>query len=337
MIAYSLEDIGRLERKNIEKPLLKDGWAVIKVESSGICSSDIPRIFKTGTYHFPTVPGHEFSGVVVEIGNNYKYLLGKRVGVFPLIPCRVCEQCQNKNYEMCSNYDYLGSRRDGGFAEFVLVPIWNLIEMPDNIPFEIIALMEPLSVAMHAVKKAEIAREKSVAVIGTGVIGISAGYFSKSFTNDVTIIGRSKAKSAIISRSLQINYLYGDLENNKYDNVIEAVGSKVSISQAIDIVKPGGTIVLMGNPTGDINLEKATYWKILRKQIKIIGTWNSKYDGENDSDWTDVKRILVDGNIDFSSLITHRFDSKHLIDALCLMKNHTEPYCKVMVNWKEGN
>lgn len=334
MLAYVLEGIGRLETEEIGKPSIKKDWVLVQVKATGICSSDVPRIFKTGTYHFPTIPGHEFSGVVVETDERNKELLGKRVGVFPLIPCYQCEQCLHKNYEMCSNYDYLGSRRDGGFAEYVLVPVWNLIEMPETIPFEIIALMEPLSVAMHSVKRTNILPEESVAIIGTGVIGISAAYFSKHYTNDVTIIGRNKDKEKFISSSAQIKYYCCDIEENQFDNVVEAVGSIESISQAINIAKPGGTIVLMGNPTGDINLGKSVYWKILRKQLKVIGTWNSKFDGKNESDWTEVKKILIEGKIDFSTLITHKFDKKHLKDGLDLMRNHTEPYCKIMVDWE---
>ena len=336
MLAYVLEGVGRLERKVISKPSANGDWVVVKVQSCGICSSDIPRIFKTGTYHFPTIPGHEFSGIVVETSEEQSHLLNKRVGVFPLIPCNKCEQCSLKNYEMCSNYDYLGSRRDGGFAEYVLVPAWNLIEMPENIPFEIIALMEPLSVAMSAVRKASILCSESVAVIGTGMIGISAAYFSKLFTKDVTIIGRNEEKRRLISPAMDIEYLYRNIENDKYDNVLEAVGTIESITQAINATKPGGTLILMGNPAGDIVLEKKVYWKILRKQLRIIGTWNSKFDGKNESDWTEVRRFLIEGRADFSSLISHRFDSEHLIDALSLMKNHLEPYCKVMINWKKG-
>ena len=79
------------------------------------------RVFKTGTYHFPTVIGHEFSGVVSDIGSStYLSWLGKRVSVFPLKPCFKCNNCKNKEYELCSNYDYLGSRCNGGLRNMLL-------------------------------------------------------------------------------------------------------------------------------------------------------------------------------------------------------------------------
>lgn len=117
MKGYSLHAVNNLCYEKLEYPKCESGWCVVKVKAAGICSSDIPRVYMKGTYHFPTVPGHEFSGVVDKVADKgNEYLVGKKVGIFPLIPCRKCEQCQNGHYEMCANYDYVGSRRDGGFA-----------------------------------------------------------------------------------------------------------------------------------------------------------------------------------------------------------------------------
>ena len=136
MRAYELHGVNDLRREDIEKPEIPSGWVLVQVKASGICSSDIPRIFTNGTYHFPTIPGHEFSGVVAAYGEGVpEERVGKRVGIFPLIPCRTCPQCRQKKYEMCEHYDYLGSRRDGGFAEYVAVPDWNLLELPENVSF----------------------------------------------------------------------------------------------------------------------------------------------------------------------------------------------------------
>ena len=154
MRAYELHGVNDLRREDIEKPEIPSGWVLVQVKASGICSSDIPRIFTNGTYHFPTIPGHEFSGVVAAYGEGVpEERVGKRVGIFPLIPCRTCPQCRQKKYEMCEHYDYLGSRRDGGFAEYVAVPDWNLMELPENVSFREAAMLEPLSVALHAVKR----------------------------------------------------------------------------------------------------------------------------------------------------------------------------------------
>ena len=130
MNAYVLDGINQLHLKEVPMPVVQKGEVLVQVKAAGICGSDIPRIFKTGTYHFPTIPGHEFSGKVVESEN--PAWMGKRVGIFPLIPCHSCAPCKKKRYEVCRQYSYLGARTDGGFAEYVAVPEDNLIEMQEN-------------------------------------------------------------------------------------------------------------------------------------------------------------------------------------------------------------
>ena len=180
MKAYSLHAINDLRYEDVEYPECNSGWCIVNVKYSGICSSDVPRILKKGTYKFPTIPGHEFSGVVCQVADKEnENLIGKHVGVFPLIPCKKCEQCMEGNYEMCSHYDYIGSRRDGGFAEYVAVPIWNLVELPSEIDLKEAAMMEPLAVALHAVKQANINYEKKVAVVGTGLIAFAIAQWAK--------------------------------------------------------------------------------------------------------------------------------------------------------------
>lgn len=334
MKAYVLYQVNDLRYDEVEMPICPDGWAVIKVKATGICSSDIPRIFTKGTYHFPTIPGHEFSGIVESVGSiEDRYLIGKRVGVFPLIPCRECEQCAKGHYEMCSHYDYIGSRRDGAFAEYVAAPVWNLILLTDNIPFTSAAMLEPLSVALHAVKMWNVITGSKVGIVGTGMIGIAAGLWSKKMgAAEVTIVGRSEDKRELVERcGLQ----YETAKDDEYDFVLEAVGSPDSISSAIGMTKPGGSLVLMGNPTGDILLNQDIYWRILRKQLHLYGTWNSSYNGTSPSDWTEAVTAMNNGDIDVQPLISHSFTQERLMDGLALMRDKKEPYCKVMTIWNE--
>lgn len=317
--------------------LPNDDWCLLKVHAAGICSSDIPRIYTKGTYHFPTIPGHEFSGEVYSVNNAKKqYLVGKRCGVFPLIPCWHCEQCQKKNYEMCAHYDYLGSRRDGGFAEYVAVPIWNMIPLPNTVSYEQAAMLEPLSVALHAIKRGDLTEGQEVAIVGTGMIGIGAGLWAKMRgAANVHIIGRSESKRQLVE-GVGLEYIDGSKGKiGEYDFVLEAVGTPSSISQALSIARPGSIILLMGNPSGDITLPQDAYWKILRKQLTVRGTWNSKYDGGNPSDWTEAINAIDSKLIDVTPLISHRFRQEDLKDGLTLMHDHKEPYCKVMTLWNE--
>ena len=109
MKAYILHGIGDLRYEDCSLPEIRPGWALVKVLAAGICSSDIPRIFEKGTYHFPTIPGHEFSGRVEKVANaeDGKWL-NKRVGIFPLIPCKKCVSCEKGQYETRSEERRVG-------------------------------------------------------------------------------------------------------------------------------------------------------------------------------------------------------------------------------------
>lgn len=336
MKAYVLYGINDLKYVDVPMPDCPPNWAIVKVKVAGICSSDIARVFTKGTYHFPTIPGHEFSGEVYAVGKDSDSdWIGKKVGVFPLIPCRKCPQCADKHYEMCSHYDYLGSRRDGGFAEYVAVPIWNLIELPQSIDYYSAAMLEPLSVALHAIKQGGTLSGKDVAVIGTGMIGISAAQWTRKYdANSVTVIGRNESKRAIVENS---GVLYKICTNAKdtlqYDFVLEAVGTPSSVAIGINITRPGGMVLLMGNPSGDMHLNQNDYWRILRKQLSLKGTWNSSFDGRNNSDWTEAVEALTKKEIITEPLVTHCFSQEQLNEGLNLMKDHHEPYCKVLTIW----
>lgn len=338
MKAYPLRTIGSIQYEDVSYPKLDEDWCIVQVKAAGICSSDIPRIFKKGTYHFPTICGHEFSGIVFDVCNKeHESLLGKRVSVFPLIPCRECEQCKQHKYEMCTHYDYIGSRRDGAFAEYVAVPIWNLIEISNDTTFEEGAMFEPLSVSLHAVKMFNVKSNDEIAIVGTGMIAFAAAQWCVALgAKSVTVLGRSANKKMIADSISGINYQIITECHEQFDCVLEAVGSNEAIINSVNLSKAGGKIVLMGNPDGDISFPQDVYWKILRKQLVLLGTWNSSYEKDDLCDWSEVRDALANHTLDVNSLLSHSFSQDKLIDALNLMYEHKEPYCKVMTIWNKG-
>ena len=335
MKAYVLHAVGDLRYEDIPMPECPSpDWAIVKIKAAGICSSDIPRVFSKGTYHFPTIPGHELAGIVHRVGDEANASwVGRRVGIFPLIPCRRCVQCAEKHYEMCEHYDYVGSRRDGGWAEYVAVPIWNLIALPDDFSFRAAAMLEPLAVALHAIKCGRLQQGADVAIIGTGMIGISAAQWAKLMgAKSVTVIGRHEDKRALVEGC---GVSYATTINRTYPFVLEAVGSESAVNDAIKATAPAGSLVLMGNPAGNIQLQQDVYWRILRKQLSINGTWNSSYDGPNASDWTEAVEAIANGKVSVESLISHVFSQEELPRGLELMAEHRQPYCKIMTIWND--
>lgn len=335
MKAWVLNNINELSYSDVEKPILTSDSVLVKVKACGVCSSDIPRVFVNGTYHFPTIPGHEFSGIVEEVGDDKnKFLIGKHVCVFPLIPCKECKQCQKHNYVLCDNYNFIGSRRNGAFAEYVDVPIWNLMLIDDSVPFESAAMLEPLAVASHVVNLANISSDDKVAIVGTGMIGLSEAYLASLKSNDVTVFGRNDDKKKYVDLIKNVKYESNCLNNNiKYSKVIEAVGNNDAINLSFELVDTNGTLVLMGNPSDDVVLKKNNYWKILRKELTVKGCWNSKYEYNDISDWYEIKKLLESKKIDPRIFISHTFYQDELKNGLDMMFNHDETYCKVMTIW----
>ena len=342
MKAWVLHGINDLRYEDINQPVPIPGEALIQVRAAGICGSDIPRIFHTGAHRHPLIPGHEFSDIVVEVGSAADcFWLGKRVGVFPLIPCSTCSMCQQKHYELCSNYDYLGSRRDGGFAEYVAVPIRNLLELPDTVNFEKAAMLEPLSVAAHAMRRTELKHRDAIAVCGMGPIGMSLLLllYEAGYTN-LYVIGNKESQKRRLS-SLNIPMIhYCDstktdvvewlTDQGGIDAFFECTGTQACVRTAILVTDPLGKIILVGNPTSDIVLPKDIYWRALRRQLTIKGSWNSSFTGEDGDDWHYVLSKLSRDIFAVDNIISHKFMLDQLPDALNLIKDKKDA-CKVLL------
>ncbi|MCR5421461.1 MAG: galactitol-1-phosphate 5-dehydrogenase [Lachnospiraceae bacterium] len=348
MKAWMLKGIGNIEYQETEEPRLNEGEVLVRVKAAGICGSDIPRVFKNGAHKMPLIIGHEFSGDVVETGKNTdKIWLNKRVGIFPLIPCGKCDLCKSKRFELCRNYNYLGSRCDGGFARFVAVPESNLIEIPDNVLYEQAAMLEPMAVAVHAIRRVMADTDndlnKTVAVYGLGTIGMLVTMFLKEagFERLILIGNKDSARDRIIKMGIPEPGYY-DIrddkviekikEKNGADIVFECVGKPDTLENSIDIAAPLGSVVAVGNPYSDMMLKRNVYWKILRNELKIMGTWNSSFIQDDEDDWHYVMERLSNGRISPEMYITHKLDLKNLRRGLDIMHEKSEDYLKIMVN-----
>lgn len=319
---YAICDL-RVEEKEIPIPL--DDEVLVAVKACGICGSDLPRVYTKGTYHFPTVIGHEFSGVVAYDKENK--LTGKSVAVFPLLPCFECDSCKAENYPTCKNYDYYGSRRDGGMTEYLPVKRWNLVEMPDNVSYEEAAMCEPISVGRHATMKLNVKKGDTLLISGAGPIGIIAAQWAKSFGADNVYFFDIDERKIEFAKKMGFDEYTG---TEKITCVIEGTGNSKALARCLEAVEPFGRVVLMGNPAGDVEMTQNTYWHILRKELHVFGTWNSSYSAAQ-NDWRESIKALSDGIINVKPLITHRFSIDKVNEAFEMMNNRTEFFNKVML------
>lgn len=344
MKVMNLHAINDFRLEELETPVPKGDQILVKIGACGICGSDIPRVYQLGTRVYPVVIGHEFAGTVVAVGNpNDADLIGRKTAVFPLIPCQECEPCQIGQYCQCENYDYLGSRSNGGFAQYCLVPSkWHLVlSKKDDIDLEALSMTEPACVAQHALRRGNVTAGQSVAILGAGPIGIMTARWAKLFGVKqviLTDIDEQKQKFAedrgftvINSRKENLKERIDELTNGRgVDVVIEGTGCSAGINDAINIARVGGTIVWLGNPHADTTIQLNVHSLLLRKELEMHGVWNSYYAETPINEWKYTVQMIEEGKLEVADLITHRAsldDLKQLFDDI---HEHNVTICKAM-------
>lgn len=316
MKALVLESDKRLEYKEVPLPENRDkAQVLVRVKYAGICGSDIHRGFEGGAYHYPLVMGHEFSGVVEEAAMDGNFKSGEQVVIYPLLPCGKCIPCQTGDFAQCSDYDYYGSRRDGGFAEYVYVPEANLFRVPEGRSLLHAAMTEPCSVALHGVRKLSIKAGDIGAVYGGGPIGnITAQWMRLAGCKKVFVVDIDDTKLQIASdmgfetinsrQTDPVDKINSLTAGNGADKVVEACGLPATFRQSVLSAARSGEIVFMGNIGGDFILKPKDFTQILRRELTIRGTWNSKVTPYGKDEWTTVLSYLGNG-LDVAPLISH--------------------------------
>lgn len=342
MKACVLNGIGQLDYQDAATPTPKKGEVLLKIKASGICGSDIERVFVKGTYHFPTIPGHEFAGEIIAAGETVSPdLVGKKAAVFPLVPCQECDMCEVGEYASCRNYNYFGSRCDGGMAEYAAVPAWNLIIPEADLSYQEMAMAEPAAVSLHALTQAGVNLGDTVAVFGAGAIGLMLSEFAKAWGAAKVILFDIDQRKLDFAKSL--GYTYGIntgkqgwqqqvtaiTDDRGADVVIEGTGAASALEGCLTISKPKGKVVLMGNPGGDMLIHQKEYWEILRKQLTVTGTWNSDYTQQK-NDWKVALAAIAAGKLDVTKFITHKFPLAQCNTAFALVRDKKEFANRVM-------
>ena len=308
-----------LENRTI--PLPQENECTVRIVFAGVCSSDIFRGYEGGAYFYPLIMGHELGGEIVALGGlSQDFKVGQRVAIFPLKPCFQCPSCLVCDYALCNKYDYYGSRCDGGYSEYLNVKKWNLLPIPDGVSLKDAALTEPVSVVLHALRKAglrsllpTIEQTKKVAIIGAGFLGLLALQILRRLHPklEITIIDRNSFKLAVVGGIVTENIKepedwvsFINREQGLYECVLEVSGAPENFTHSVEIAKHSGKIVWMGNISGDLLIPQLVVSSVLRKELQILGTWNSSYRSREEDDWQAALELMRTG-FKPSDLVTH--------------------------------
>lgn len=271
MLELFLKSPNDVELRRAEAlPELKDDEVKIKLTYGGICGSDL-RVFqgKLGYAAYPLRVGHEIVGTIIEAGKDAKYAVGTRVVVIPNTYCGQCEMCRQGKTNICPDKKSLGVTIDGGFAEQFIISSKYVLRIPDDLPDEKAILIEPFAVVVHAFNKVHITKDTTVAIVGCGNEGMLAALLALHLGANVTAMDINPVKLDLIRSFGDIAVVHSeDVGNETFDVVIEAAGTRESVEQGLHLVKPGGSIVLIGiTPEASLPVIR-----VVRNEITLFGT-----------------------------------------------------------------
>lgn len=345
MKAAVLHAKGDIRYEEVEVPKITEDEVLVKVRASGICGSDIPRVLGDAAHFYPIILGHEFSGEIVEVGKNVKNLkIGDRVVGAPLLPCFKCSDCQKGWYSQCKNYSFIGSRRQGSFAEYIAIPARNAIKFDESIPFEQAVFFEPSTVALHGVRCVDFKGGEDVLVLGAGTIGIFTLQWARIMGARRICVVDIKDERLKLAEEFGADFVVNATEEKftekiseltkgrGFGYVFETAGSTETIKFSFEFVSNKGCVCLIGTPTKDVVFSPHLFEKINRKEFHLTGSWMSYSAPFPGIEWELTSQYFSDKRLKFSNkLIYKTFHLKDIKEAFELFKSPENVKGKVII------
>jgi threonine dehydrogenase-like Zn-dependent dehydrogenase len=292
------------------------GELLIRVETAGICGSDLHAYEWIPEYSWlepllPAVLGHEITGTVVQAGSaadGAAVPVGSRVAVRPAVTCGSCVACQRGQSQRCIRRGRLGYEHPGGLAALVVAPTSNAYPIPDQVDEETASLIEPLTVALHAVNRVRVRPGATVGVVGAGAIGLLALQVLRAYgAGDVVLlgtpaddagggfaIGRRLGATADVAESAAVDPYRGACEV-----VLVAAGARAAIRSAVDLVAPGGAVVVVGLGIGAVDIDVD---QLVRREWSLVGAF-----GSVPGDWLDALDLVAGGRVVGAGIVSHHY------------------------------
>lgn len=331
--------------KDVIDPKMSADEVLIKVKYCGLCGSDIASYLgnmpyiNAGKQKYPFIPGHEWSGQVIDVGKNViKIKKGDRVTGDVSVGCGNCPECLAGNYHLCDSRVEVGNlgNKPGGMAQYIVMPERHLYKLPDSVEFMGGAIVEPLATALHGLDRKKIGFNENILITGTGLIGILAAQVAGiNLNSKVVLTGRTKEKLDVALQcgvKNTINIIEVNLQNylkslellDKITFCIECSGNISALKQCIDIVKPGGHISIIGffeNYKEIVDIDKITM-----KNLEIHGVLASP------NFFNSALLLLEKKLVHYKPIISKVFELKEIKAAIDYLLDKNNRAMKVMLN-----
>jgi len=334
----NLVEFGNLVIEEADVPIPDLGQVRVAVRVCGICGSDVHAF--QGHHPFistPIVLGHEFSGHIDALGEGVEGLaVGQKVTVEPSLVCGECEMCRSGRYNICEDLKVLGCQATGAMADMITVPAEKVIPLPEEMSHEHGALVEPTAVAVHALRRADLSRVENLLIIGAGTIGLQTSQVAQAWgipTIVVTdIVDGKLAKATELGATYVVNVSKVRLADflvkefgkpNPADLAMECVGTEVTLLQAIESVKKGGQIVIVGVPPADPKIRLS--W-VQDRELSLLGTLMYQR-----PDFEEACDLIAAGKVQTDPLITARYPLERVSEAINALLDYPERNIKTLI------
>jgi len=334
MKAVYLEAPGKVFIKEVEEAKCSFGFAMIKVKAIGICGSDVSAYKGTSPLvTYPRIIGHEVVGEIVEVNScDRNFQVGDRVILEPYVYCGSCYPCSVGRTNCCENLKVLGVHIDGGMAEYICHPMKLLHKLPEDVPYEKLVMVEPLSISLHAIHRLKLKEGEYIVIFGAGQIGNLSAQVSL-YLGAIPIIIDLIDSRLEVAKNVGISFILNPRKDNIIQSikditggrmaecVVEATGSLSAIRSTIEISAYTGRIAFVGWPDREVSLPTSM---ITRKELDVYGSRNSV------GEFPKAIELIKKGKVDVKPLISKVVLFEELPDYLKILSENPELYIKVI-------
>jgi len=317
---------------------------IVKVKAAGVCGSDISRYAKLGPYVPGNIFGHEFAGIVEEVGSGVTGLKkGDHVAVCPTTPCFKCNSCLQSKFSQCESLSVIGARTPGAYAEYVKIHQRSVLKISESLDFITAAGVEPSCVAVHGFYRTNIKAGDTVAVLGVGPVGLFAVQWAKIFgaakviaidifDEKLSIAKELGCDELINSKAVDPIQKIKELTDGKgVDIAVEAAGTPFTSAQVFSLPRKGGTVLFLGIPYGDVMVSREHFEKIMRNELIVLGAWNAISAPYPGKEWHATIHFMEQGKIKVEPMVTHKVSLDQLPKTFEEVYKRETFFSKIMV------
>ena len=334
MKSVVIEKPGVVNLKHVDIPEPQPGFVRIKVMAAAICATDLEVLDGNIPANYPLTPGHEWSGIVDAVGSEEdSHWIGKRVVGSSDVVCLKCEACRSGNWRYCKEFEEIGFRRNGAYAEYAVFPSYGLVELPDHISFVHGALCEPLGVALGTLEKTGAKCGDTCLIFGAGSIGLCMLAAAKAMgMKKIVVCATTKRRLAIAekmgayrtiaTREEDLMEVMKEIHPGGTDVIIDATGIEECMQQSLKLARKGGTVALAGYGRGKTMSIRMDDIHI--NNLRVVGAGNN---------WNQHKKavgLMADGSVDIEHFATNLISIEEFETGLELARKRPDGFVKAV-------